>query len=104
MLRRRLPALMLAASLWLWPVAGTHAVARPFLAPATQYSSGHRGVDLAADEGAAVFAPADGVVRFSGWVVDRPVLSIDHGGGVISSYEPVASTLVAGDAVRRGDV
>jgi murein DD-endopeptidase MepM/ murein hydrolase activator NlpD len=104
MLRRRLPALMLAASLWLWPVAGTHAVVRPFLAPATPYSAGHRGVDLAAEEGAAVLAPADGVVRFSGWVVDRPVLSIDHGAGVISSYEPVESDLVAGDAVRRGDV
>jgi murein DD-endopeptidase MepM/ murein hydrolase activator NlpD len=101
---RRLPVLLLAASLWLWPVAGAHAVARPYLAPATPYSAGHRGVDLRAEEGAEVLAPADGVVRFAGWIVDRPVLSVTHAGGVVSSYEPVESALAEGDVVRRGDV
>ena len=43
-------------------------------------------------------------MHFAGVVVDRPVLSIDHGGGVISSYEPVLTTLVEGDVVTRGDV
>jgi murein DD-endopeptidase MepM/ murein hydrolase activator NlpD len=89
---------------WSWPVDAPHVVARQFLAPATPYSAGHRGVDLRADAGSAVLAPADGVVRFEGIVVDRPVLSIDHGGGVVSSYEPVESVLVAGDVVHRGDV
>ena len=103
-LRRRVPALLLAATLWLWPVDAPHAVARPYLAPATPYSAGHRGVDLSAPEGTAVLAPADGVVRFAGWVVDRPVLSVAHAGGVISSYEPVESQLLEGDVVRRGDV
>ena len=104
MLLRRVPLLLLAASLWLWPVAEPHAVARAYLAPATPYSAGHRGVDLRAEEGASVRAPADGVVRFAGWVVDRPVLSVTHGGGVVSSYEPVESSLSEGDVVRRGDV
>jgi murein DD-endopeptidase MepM/ murein hydrolase activator NlpD len=113
---RRVSALLLAASLWLWPVTGPHAVARAYLAPATPYSAGHRGVDLRAAEGGpdgtaagtavgtAVLAPADGVVRFAGWVVDRPVLSVTHADGVISSYEPVESVLSEGDHVRRGDV
>ena len=56
-----------------------------FLAP---WASGHRGIDLAADAEATIPAPADGVVSFSGVVVDREVLSIDHGGGYISSFDP----------------
>lgn len=86
---------------WLWPVDPPRAIVRPFVAPATPYSAGHRGVDIAAPDG-VVRAPASGVVRFAGVVVDRPVLSIDHGGGVISSFEPVVATVAAGDAVARG--
>jgi murein DD-endopeptidase MepM/ murein hydrolase activator NlpD len=88
---------------WAWPVAAPHRIVRPYLAPATAYSSGHRGIDVASALGAPVFAPDDGVVYFVGVVVDRPVLSIRHSGGLVSSFEPVESTLVAGAAVRRGE-
>lgn len=101
---RRLAALAAAAALWAWPIAAPHPIARPYLAPATPYASGHRGIDIRAAEGAWVRAPADGVVHFAGVVVDRPVLSIDHGGGVLSSYEPVETGLRTGDVVRRGQV
>jgi murein DD-endopeptidase MepM/ murein hydrolase activator NlpD len=87
---------------WAWPVHGSHQILRPFLAPSTQYSAGHRGIDIAAS--GAVYAPADGVVHFAGFVVDRDVLSIAHSGGVLSSYEPVLSSVPAGAAVRRGQV
>jgi hypothetical protein len=87
---------------WSWPVDPPRAVVRPYLAPLTPYSSGHRGVDIRAAASTA-FAPAAGVVHFAGVVVDRPVLSIRHPDGVISSYEPLESTLAAGDAVARGD-
>lgn len=93
-----------AAPAWAWPVAGPAAIARPYLAPATPFGPGHRGVDVVATAGADVRAPADGVVHFAGVVVDRPVLSIRHAGGVVSSFEPVAATVVAGDRVRRGDL
>jgi len=83
-------------------VSGPRVVARPYLAPATPYGPGHRGVDLAASS-AVVTAPADGIVHFSGVVVDRPVLSIEHAGGFLSSYEPVTSPLAKGDPVARGD-
>ncbi len=76
---------------------------RPFIAPETVYSSGHRGIDLAAQPGAVVSAPADGIIHFSGVVVDRPVLSIEHPGSLLSSFEPVVSTLRPGTAVRRGE-
>lgn len=105
-LRRRLQrGLALAASvtLWGWPIAAPHPIARPYLAPATPYASGHRGIDIAAAAGSTLSAPDAGVVHFAGYVVDRAVLSIDHGGGVLSSYEPVTTSLTAGDVVRRGD-
>lgn len=86
---------------WSWPVAAPHPVARQFVAPATPYAAGHRGIDIRSP-GTEVLAPADGVVSFAGVVVDRPVLSIRHAGGVVSSYEPVVASVAVGDAVSRG--
>ena len=86
---------------WRWPTDNPRSIIRPFIAPATPYSRGHRGIDVLAVSG-VIYAPADGVVRFAGTVVDRPVLSITHGSGVVSSFEPVVSTLRAGQAVSRG--
>lgn len=97
-----LPSTARADPPWRWPVGGTHAIVRPFLAPVTAYSAGHRGVDIAATD-PVVRAPADGVVHFSGVVVDRPVLSIQHSDGLLSSYEPVESGLMKGQAVAAGD-
>jgi murein DD-endopeptidase MepM/ murein hydrolase activator NlpD len=92
-----------SAGSWIWPVAAPHPIVRPFVAPATPYSSGHRGIDIGSP-GTEVRAPAAGVVSFAGVVVDRPVLSIRHPGGVVSSYEPVVSELTAGDAVSAGQL
>jgi murein DD-endopeptidase MepM/ murein hydrolase activator NlpD len=93
-----------AAAIWTWPVAPPHPVVRAYLAPPTPYGAGHRGIDIGTAEGSPVLAPDDGVVHFAGVVVDRPVLSIEHAGGVLSSFEPVTTTLHAGDAVHRGEV
>jgi murein DD-endopeptidase MepM/ murein hydrolase activator NlpD len=89
---------------WKWPIAIPHAIVRPFLAPSTAYSAGHRGIDISAGSSSDVHAPADGVIHFVGYVVDRPVISIDQGNGVISSFEPASSTLRAGDRVTSGQV
>ena len=85
---------------WRWPLSGEQLVLRAFAAPVQPWSAGHRGVDLRAWE-TEVVAPADGVVRYAGWVVDRPVLSIEHD-GVISSFEPVTASVTAGDSVTAG--
>ena len=80
-----------------------HAIARQFLAPATAYAAGHRGIDIRAPAGTVVWAPADGVVHFAGVVAGRPVLSIAQDDGVLTSFEPLESELTAGERVRRGD-
>lgn len=86
---------------WAWPVEPA-ILARGYEAPASRYAPGHRGIDLVAEVAAPVVAPDDGIVRFAGWVVDRPVLSIDHGGGLVSSFEPVTPEVVEGQHVARG--
>ncbi|WP_169746762.1 M23 family metallopeptidase [Demequina silvatica] len=84
------------------PVAPLRADAL-FVAPAAPWASGHRGVDLLAAVGQVVVAPGDGVVAFSGRVVDRGVVTVDHGGGVVTSLEPVSDAPPAGTAVARGE-
>ena len=88
---------------WLWPVDRSRQVTEPFRAPAHAYGAGHRGIDLAAPTGGVVRAPADGVVAFRGVVVDRPLLTIEHEGGLVSTFDPLLSTLLPGDAVKAGD-
>ena len=89
---------------WSWPVSPLRMV-RAFEAPPSPYAAGHRGIDLAATPGATVTAPSEAMVHFVGVVVDRPVLTLDHGSGVLSSYEPlVADGLAVGDPVTRGMV
>lgn len=87
---------------WSWPTAQPHPLLRPFIAPATEYGAGHRGVDIGTPDG-RLLAPAKGRVHFSGSVAGRGVLSIDHGGGYLSSFEPVKSELKKGDVVAKGD-
>ena len=88
---------------WRWPVDAAREVAEPYQAPEHDYGPGHRGVDIVAGAGAIVRAPANGVVVFRGVVVDRPLLTLDHGGGIVSTFEPVASELVPGAIVEAGD-
>lgn len=87
---------------WSWPVVGPRRVVAPFRAPAHDYGPGHRGMDIAAEVGGEVRAPVDGVVAFRGTVVDRPLLTLDHGGGYVTTWEPLESALMPGDIVTAG--
>ena len=91
-----------AAGRWSWPLSPRPAVLRAFDPPAKPWLSGHRGVDLrAAHDGARVTSPAAGTVTFVGVVVNRPVITVDHGNGLRSSFEAVRSDLTPGAASRR---
>lgn len=90
-----------AANRWVWPIVGP--VIRAFDKPETDYSHGHRGIDIGAIRGREVRSPVDGVVWFAGVVAGRPVISIDTADGSIVSVEPVESSVVRGDVVRAGD-
>ncbi|WP_105566421.1 M23 family metallopeptidase [Microbacterium halophytorum] len=85
---------------WVWPVVPVHVLAE-FAGPAHDYAPGHRGMDLAA--AGEIRSPAGGVVAFAGVVVDRPLVTIDHGDGLVTTLEPVESALSPGDAVAAGD-
>src|SRR6218665_658153 len=89
---------------WLWPTDGPRSVVSAYRAPAHEYGAGHRGIDIAATPGSEVRAPADGVVAFRGVVVDRALITIDHEGGYVTTFEPLISDLSPGDVVAAGDV
>lgn len=88
---------------WEWPLPAPFRLERPFVAPAHEYGPGHRGIDLLPLADAVVRAPAGGVVAFAGQVAGRGVLTIDHGDGLVSTFEPVDAAVEIGTAVARGD-
>jgi murein DD-endopeptidase MepM/ murein hydrolase activator NlpD len=112
-LRALLPLLMAAASAagpsfgreaavpgagtWTWPVVGP--VIGVFEPPETPFGSGHRGIDIAAPFGTIVVAPETGVVAFAGPVGGELFVTLDHGGGLTSTYSWLSEV-----QVRRGDV
>jgi murein DD-endopeptidase MepM/ murein hydrolase activator NlpD len=88
------------ASPWSPPVPlrlGT--VARRFEPPAHRYGPGHRGVDLEAAAHTPVRSAGAGVVAFAGMVAGRPVVSVEHPGGLRTTYEPVVPLVTAGQRV-----
>ena len=87
---------------WTWPLKPRPTVVHGFVVGPARWSPGHRGVDLAAGAGAAIRAPAAGIVHFTGVIAGRPVLSIDHGAGLFSSFEPALTALHQGQRVEQG--
>jgi murein DD-endopeptidase MepM/ murein hydrolase activator NlpD len=96
------PGAVTDAALWASPLGDPPRVTRPFDAPPSPYGPGHRGADLAGAPGSPVLAAGDGVVVFAGMVAGRPVVSVDHAGGLRTTYEPVDPTVGAGMRVSRG--
>jgi murein DD-endopeptidase MepM/ murein hydrolase activator NlpD len=98
--------LRLAQAPTLWPVQGR--VSGSFgerIDPFSGEGAFHRGVDIAANVGTRIIAPADGVVRFSEIVngYGRTVL-IDHGNGISTLFGHMSGYAVTpGELVHRGD-
>lgn len=65
---------------------------------------GHWGIDWGESSSNDVRAAAGGVVTFSGVVVDNRTVTIDHGGGLKTSYSYLSvSRTHRGDRIRRGE-
>jgi len=84
-------------ALWM-PVRG--AVVRGFDAPAGPYGPGHRGIDIAASEGAIARAPAAGKVVFAGPVAGTTWVSVQIAPGVLVTLGPVPDPAVRAGPVR----
>lgn len=90
------------ATRWVPPLASIRVVAG-FSPPAERWLAGHRGVDLLAAAGQTVRAAGAGTVSFAGIVADRGVVSVKHG-ELRTTYEPVQTSVVAGQTVAAGQV
>ncbi|WP_313811534.1 M23 family metallopeptidase [Glutamicibacter sp.] len=101
-LPQSVPGRLTESAGWRWPVKGEPKILDPFDKPEQRWAAGHRGIDLAADEGDEVLAPHRGRVTFRSTVVDRPVIVIDHGAGFKTSIEPAASDLEVGAWIEAG--
>lgn len=87
-----------------WPLRPRPAVTRTFDGPELRWQRGHRGVDLAATPGQAVYAAQGGTVVFAGELAGRPVVSVAHPGGLRTSYEPVRASVRPGSVITAGAV
>jgi murein DD-endopeptidase MepM/ murein hydrolase activator NlpD len=86
-----------------WPLRGP--ILRGYEQPSDPYASGHRGIDIGATVGTPVQAAAGGTVHFAGQVGGYLFVSIDHDGGLQTTYSWVSRIDVKkGDWVAKGDV
>ncbi|MEO7980460.1 MAG: peptidoglycan DD-metalloendopeptidase family protein [Sporichthyaceae bacterium] len=87
---------------WRLPLQPPATVVAGFAPPAGPYAPGHRGVDLGAAPAARVLAAGAGVVAFAGRVAGHGVVSVDHAGGLRTTYLPVTPAVHRGDPVQAG--
>ena len=76
-------------------------VVRGFSPPAVPWGAGHRGVDLAARPGQAVYAAGPGRVAYADDLAGRGVVAIDHG-ALRTTYLPVRPSVHIGRRVTSG--
>lgn len=96
------PARAAPAGTFDWPLTPRPQVVREFDKPEHRWLPGHRGVDLAGAAGQTVLASGPGIVVFAGMVAGTPVVSVDHAGGLRTTYQPVRASVAAGRRVERG--
>ena len=71
----------------------------PFRAPEHAFGPGNRGIEYGTEAGQSVSASARGTVSFAGMVAGSYFVTVDHGGGLVTTVGFLNEILV-----RRGDV
>ncbi|MDA0635377.1 peptidoglycan DD-metalloendopeptidase family protein [Nonomuraea sp. MCN248] len=88
---------------WRSPLDGGLRILRRFSPPPAPWLAGHRGVDLAAPAAAPVLAAGPGTIGYAGSVAGRGVVTVNHPGGLRTTYLPVTPAVRPGDPVSAGD-
>ncbi len=78
-------------------------VQEQYLAPASKYGAGHRGVDFKLAPYGAIHAPTQGTLAFQGKVVDRNLVTIRTDSG-LASFEPACTEFEVGEQIQRGEL
>jgi murein DD-endopeptidase MepM/ murein hydrolase activator NlpD len=95
------PALTGPTARFSWPLPAPHPILRPFEPPATPYGPGHRGVDLGGSVDEPVLAAGAGLVLYAGSLFNCDLISIEHSGGLRTTYTPVVPSVHVGQEVAR---
>jgi murein DD-endopeptidase MepM/ murein hydrolase activator NlpD len=95
-----------SAAVWQSPLPPPVILLRAFAPPpaSAPWLAGHRGVDLGGMVGMPVRADGPGRITLAAAVAGTPVVVVDHGGGLRSTFEPVLPLLPTGSPVRAGEV
>lgn len=84
------------------PIPGP--VVRTFDPPDVPWGPGHRGVDLAGEEGEAVRAAMAGTISYAGVIDGVGWVTVAHGERLDTTHGDVVARVVIGQAVARGEV
>ena len=96
------PTDALGAQPWLSPPVDS-VITRYFEPPARDFGPGHRGIDYGVVPGVRVRAAAAGVVSFAGSVAGTKAVTLDHGGGLVTTYSRLgAVSVLSGMTVDQG--
>ena len=98
---------LVSATPSMWPIAGW--ISSGFgnrRDPFTGETAFHPGLDISADHGAPVHAPADGVIEGAAYNGNYGnLITLDHGFGLLTRYGHLSRYAVyVGQQIRRGDV
>lgn len=93
------------AEIWAEPIPYLYEnLEEDYLAPVSEYGTGHRGIDFHVEEGQPIHSPAAGTVHFVGKVVNRNLITIKTETRKLATFEPVCSSLKTGEPVEAGEL
>jgi hypothetical protein len=96
---------LVRAAPWMPAIKGAQ-IERAFIQPNSDWSSGHRGIDVVAKAGAELASPTEALIKFAGSVFGRPVMTLLTPDNLVLEFEPAClkPTSSVGDSLEEGAV